>query len=85
MESCPRVEIANFKELLKEENLYLHTEVFGFKLVLFGLFCGIWSWIRIVIWWLIGRRSGSVACVDFEFEREQGPEKTSCRFLTQYA
>lgn len=26
MESCPRVEIKNFKELLKEENLYLTTE-----------------------------------------------------------
>ncbi|KAL5850448.1 hypothetical protein ACOSQ4_008461 [Xanthoceras sorbifolium] len=26
MASCPRVEIDNFKELLKEENLYLHTE-----------------------------------------------------------
>ncbi|KAI9190882.1 hypothetical protein LWI28_000199 [Acer negundo] len=26
MESCPRDEIDNFKELLKEENLYLHTE-----------------------------------------------------------
>ncbi|KAK2661197.1 hypothetical protein Ddye_007730 [Dipteronia dyeriana] len=26
METCPRDEIDNFKELLKEENLYLHTE-----------------------------------------------------------
>ncbi|KAK3212954.1 hypothetical protein Dsin_017660 [Dipteronia sinensis] len=26
MESCPRDKIDNFKELLKEENLYLHTE-----------------------------------------------------------
>lgn len=26
MESCPRVEMVNFKELLKEENLYLRTE-----------------------------------------------------------
>lgn len=27
MESCPRVDIPNFKELLIEENLYLTTEV----------------------------------------------------------
>ncbi|KAJ0090444.1 hypothetical protein Patl1_12898 [Pistacia atlantica] len=26
MESCPKAKIENFKELLKEENLYLHTE-----------------------------------------------------------
>jgi len=29
MESCPKVNIDGFKDVLKEENLYLITEVIG--------------------------------------------------------
>lgn len=31
MEACPKKEIPNFKELLKEENFYLTTEVYSVK------------------------------------------------------
>ena len=31
MESCPKANIGNLKELLKEENLYLHTEVINWS------------------------------------------------------
>lgn len=27
MESCPKANVENFKKLLKEENIYLYTEV----------------------------------------------------------
>jgi hypothetical protein len=38
MKSCPKKDIENFKDLLKEENLYLTIEVINFSLELnFGL------------------------------------------------
>lgn len=32
MESCPKVDIPNFKELLEEENFYITTEVTKFSI-----------------------------------------------------
>jgi hypothetical protein len=32
MKSCPKKDIENFKDLLKEENLYLTIEVINFSL-----------------------------------------------------
>lgn len=39
LESCPKETINDLKEVLKEENLHLHTEVFFFLITLLFFVC----------------------------------------------
>lgn len=71
MESCPKKEIENFKSLLKEENLYLITEVMVIGSI--TRHCCFSEQERNVYFCcdhcLLGRRARAFTCADFELER----------------
>ena len=81
MESCPKADIPNLKQLLCEENLYLTTEVSKFS----------FSFLKMSLLMKksatdcfpdskLGRRAREIACAHLEYETKHPFEKAGCCF-----